>query len=259
MALSRSVRRGALVDRCGWPAQDFLVERLGLGFGLGVQLALEGGDAHLVLAQGGAPPPELGIETHERSVHGLLERIEGEEPEGRLHGGLRRAGGALLGQEPGEGSQGQLVQALALAQQPFLERGLVQGEPREEVALVEGRGLLQRLDRPRLRALLEDQRIDGDHGRVEGDGLRVDAQGVHAGQGSSDGRQRLAKAGAGLGLAHVAPEQRGELVARVGLSEGQGEIGEEGLGLPRRHDQRWARVQTGAEAAKECQFQSCHA
>jgi hypothetical protein len=66
-------------------AQDILVERLRLGFGLGVQFALQDSDAHLVLAQGGASPPELGIEAHERSVYGLLEGVEGQQPEGRLH------------------------------------------------------------------------------------------------------------------------------------------------------------------------------
>ena len=155
-------------------------------------------------------------------------------------------------------SQGQLAQALALAQQPFLERGLVQGEPGEEVALVEGRGLLQRRRRARLRALLEEHRVDGDRGRIEGHGLRVDPQGVHAGQGPADGGQRLAQARPGLGLAHVAPEQRGELVARVDLAWRQGEIGQEGLRLPRRQDQRWARVQPGAEATEEGQVQSGH-
>ena len=93
MVVSASARTH--VGRQGLPAKDLLVERLGLGFGLGVELALEGGDAHLVLAQGGAAAAELRVEAHERSVHGLLERIESQEPEGRLHGGLGGAGGAL--------------------------------------------------------------------------------------------------------------------------------------------------------------------
>ena len=76
-------------------AKDVLVERLGLGLGLGVELTLEDGNAHLVLAQRRRPATELHVETHERSVHGLLERIESQESEGRLHGGLGGAGGAL--------------------------------------------------------------------------------------------------------------------------------------------------------------------
>ncbi len=98
------------------PAQDLLIERLGLQLRLRVQFALEDRNAHLVLAQGRAPAPELNVQTHERSVHGFLQRIEDQQPQGRLHGGLGSAVGALLGQEPGEGSQGKLVQALALSQ-----------------------------------------------------------------------------------------------------------------------------------------------
>jgi hypothetical protein len=199
-----------------------------------VKLALEGGHAELVLAQGGTPATELRVQTHERAVHGFLERIQGQEPEGRLHGRLGRARRALLGQEPGEGAQGHLVQALVLAEQPLLELGLVQREAGEEVAMVEGRGLLQIGQGARLDALLEDRRIDGDNGRVEGNGVRIDAQRVGSGHGAADGRQSLAKAGAGLGLAHVAPEEGGDLVAWVGLTEGHSEIREQSLSLPRR-------------------------
>ncbi len=251
-------RRGTLVDGRGLPAQDLLVERLRLRFRLGVELALESGDADLVLVQGGAAAPELGVETHERAVHGLVERIERQDPESRLHGGLGRTDDALLGEELGKGAQGKLVQALALAQQPLLERRLVQGESGEEVALVESGGLLQRLEGASLHVLLEGQSIDGDRRRIEGDGLRVGAQNVYAGQGPANGGQRLAQARAGLGLAHVAPEQRGDLVAGVRLTERQSEVGEQGLRFPRRQHQRRARHQSGAEALQECQVQSRH-
>jgi hypothetical protein len=45
-----------------------------------------------------------------------------------------------------------------------------------------------------------------------GDDLHVGGQNVHVGQGPANGSQRLPQAGAGAGLAHVAPEQRGDLV-----------------------------------------------
>ena len=63
-----------------------MVEGLGLVLGLGVELALEGGDAELVLAQGGAAPAELRVEAHQRAVDGLLEGIEGEQLLRGAHG-----------------------------------------------------------------------------------------------------------------------------------------------------------------------------
>ena len=110
---------GTHVHRQRLTAKDVLVERLGLGFGLGVELALEDGHAHLVLAQGGATAPELHVESHERSVHGLLERIEGHEPKGRLHGGLGGVGGApQLGFATDEADPGGLAFCVAFQTVP---------------------------------------------------------------------------------------------------------------------------------------------
>ena len=119
-------------------AQDLLVEVLRLALGLDPQLAPQDGEAVLVLAQGRAPAAEIHVEAHERAVDRLLEGIESGELQGRLDSGLGATGGALVGEQSGQGLDGQLSQPLALRDEPLLERGLGHREAGEEIALVEG-------------------------------------------------------------------------------------------------------------------------
>jgi hypothetical protein len=61
------------------------------------ELTLEDAHAELVLVEGGAPSPELGVKTHERAVHRFLQRIERDQPEPGLQGGFHGPGGPLGG------------------------------------------------------------------------------------------------------------------------------------------------------------------
>ncbi len=224
-------RRGALqLDRDGGPlAQDLAVQRLGLGLGLGIELALERADAELVLAERRASAAELHVQPHQRAVHRLLERIEGEELERGLHGRLRRPRRPMPGEEPGQGLHRGLAQALALGQEPLLERRLLQRQARQEVALVQQPGLVERAGRPLGDEGLEDLRVDGHRLGVERHCVAVEPEGVGSGQGLPERGQRLAQAAAGLRRLHVAPEQGGQLVPGVGLAGGHREIGQQRL------------------------------
>ena len=135
--------------------QDLLVQRLGLGLRLDAELAAEHGDALLVLPERRAPPPEVGVEAHQRAMHRFLQRVQREQSQRRLHARLGGAGPALLGEQPRQPLQRQLAQALALAQQPLLERRLVDHEAAEQIATIERAGLFQRPGRPLGHALLE--------------------------------------------------------------------------------------------------------
>src|SRR5262249_15613075 len=75
---------------------------------------------------------------HQGAMGRLLERIEREQPQRALDRRFRRPGCALMREESGQGSDGHLVQALSLAEEPVLERSLLDGEAIQEVASIEG-------------------------------------------------------------------------------------------------------------------------
>jgi hypothetical protein len=59
--------------------EDLLVELLGRSFRFDAQLASEGADTELVLAQRGGPSATVDVDSHEHTVHRLLQRIEREK------------------------------------------------------------------------------------------------------------------------------------------------------------------------------------
>ncbi len=63
-------------QRCGPAAQHLLIELPSLCLGLHAELPLKYPDAVLVVPEGGAPSPPLGIQAHQRPVDGLLAWIE---------------------------------------------------------------------------------------------------------------------------------------------------------------------------------------
>jgi hypothetical protein len=151
---------------CGLP-QQLLVQRLRLSLGLGAQLSLQTVDAQLVLLERRRPAPLPRVELHQGAVHGLLQRIEREQPQRRPDGAFRAGGPGLVGQEPGQGLQRNLAEPLALGHQPVLEQRLGRSEAEEQVAPIERRRLLQRLGRPFRGAALEGHQVDRDALRIE--------------------------------------------------------------------------------------------
>ena len=125
-------RRAALIRHAGDlrpRLEQLAVELLGFRLGFEAKLALEDSDARLVLAEGSAAPALARIETHERSVHCLLRRVEAEQSHGGLHRLVDRTDLGLMAQELRERFHGQLSQSLPLRPEPVLERRLLDADP----------------------------------------------------------------------------------------------------------------------------------
>ena len=173
-------RRRALDVRCRmrWALpKDLLVKLLGGRFRLHAELSLQNADTDLVLPKSRRPPAQLHVETHDRAVDRLLQGIEGEEPERRLQRRFSGLSGALVSKELRQRFERQLAQALALREEPLLERRLLEGEAFEQLAAIEGGGSFEGGRRAFGDLALELHHIHVDGGRVEGDGLTVDQQG----------------------------------------------------------------------------------
>jgi hypothetical protein len=211
--------------------EDVLVELAGLGLGLDPELALEGGEALLVLAEGAPAAAEAEVEAHKGAVDGLLGGVEGEEAKAGLEGGLESAGVALEGEEAGEGLLGELAEALALGEEPLLEGGGGDAEAGEEVAAVEGGGAGESVGGVGGSLALEVVDVQLDAGGGDADGVAVDPEEVGAGGLAKPG-EGLPEAGARGAIGGVAPEEGREGIAGVALAwRGEGEVGEEGLSL----------------------------
>jgi hypothetical protein len=195
-------------------------------------------------------------------VDGLLEGVEGDQPEGRPEGAIAIFPCALLvGEELGQGLEGQLPQPLALGHEPFLEHRAAEGEAGQEVTLVEIDSLGQRVRVTGPRQSLEGHGIDIDRVRIEGNGVSGESQArrVGGGKGSAKSKQGFAQAVARSRLRAVAPEKHGQLVARVGLPGGHRQVCEQRLGLPRPEPQGMSWSEPGLEVAQEREAESHHA
>jgi hypothetical protein len=251
-ALAGRARRHGAVGTGGPRAQDLLVQLDGLRLGRCAELPLQGIHAELVLAQPGLPAPEPDIEPHDRAVDGLLQRVQREQAEPGLEGRLGRAGRLLMDEQTAQALKGQLVQALPLEGEPLLERGLGQRQVRQQVTPVEPDDLLERGG-----AAVGDQPLEARHVHVHDRRVEGHARAVHdrsPGQDLPDSREGVAQVASGLGILHVSPQQRRQLLARVGLPEGEREVGQEGLGLPGGEDERSAGVELGLKAPQQCKF-----
>ena len=250
-----SVRRAGYLDPRGTGrtrAQDLLVQLGGFRLGRRAELALERVHAELVLAERGLPAPEPGIEAHDRAVDGLLQGVEREEAEAGLDGRLGGGGLLLMGEQAPQGLDGQLVQALPLGREPFLERALGQRQPGQEVAAVEAGDLLERLG-----AAIGDQPLEARHVHLDDRGVQGHARAVEdeAGPGAwgqelADSREGVAQVAPGLGILHVSPEQGRELLARVGLAGRERQVRQEGLSLLGGEHERPARFELCLKSPK---------
>ena len=170
------------------------MQLVGLGLGRRAELALEGVHADVVLAQRGLPAAQPRVEAHERAVDRLLQRVEGEEAQAGLDGRLGRAGALLVGEQSGERLDGELVQALALGGEPFLEGPLGERQAGQQVPAIESGDLLERGGPAVGDQALELRDVDVDDRRVEGHGRAVEDQaGASAGgEGLPDAREGVA-------------------------------------------------------------------
>src|SRR5262249_41592633 len=122
-------------------------------------------DAGLILAERGAPPSGLDIESHQRAVYRLLERIDLEESQGGLHGGIDRSGGPLMREQRRQRPERHLAQPLAVAEEPVVERLLLHRETLEEITLIQSGRFAERRRRSLGRPSLELAHVDRDRAR----------------------------------------------------------------------------------------------
>ena len=185
----------------------------------------------------------------------LLQGVEREQPQGRPHRLISPAALAVMGEQPGERLERQLAQPLALGEEPLLERWRGPAESLEQVAPIERHGALERLRRALGHRPLERGHIDVGRGRIQDDGVIPgdQARGRHLGQGSPEGTEGLPETRPRRRLRGVGPEQGGELAAGMGL---EGEIGQEGLGLPGGEDDRSAGFELCLKSPQKREFQA---
>jgi hypothetical protein len=213
---ARRLRRGRARRGRRLVLQDLLVEALGLRIRIDAELALEDGDARLILAQRGAPSSLAGVHADEGAVDVFLEGIEREQS----YGGLRRFGERVLlrlhREQPGQRLHGPIAQAGPFRLQPRLERLLVHVQAFEQVAAVERDGLVERRRRALAHALLEAHHVDLRHPCVERDGLALGLQARRtAGQHAAQREERLAETVPRLLGGGITPEERDQLLARM--------------------------------------------
>jgi hypothetical protein len=134
----------------------------------------------------------------------------------------------------------------------------LQREPLEEVALIEGYRLLEGFPGAPGYTLFEGPHIRGHEGRLERDGLAHQPEWLGISQDPPERVQGLAETGPGLRFLHIPPQERSELVARMSLTEWEGQVGKQRLGLLDRDDERLVGIEPGAKATEKGQAQSCH-
>jgi hypothetical protein len=100
----RSARRSDIRARGRHPlcSDDLLVEPSRLHLGLDAELSLQGIDAQPVLSEGISAPSLTVEESHQRTMGGLVRRVERKDPHGGLNGRLDDAGSVLLFEQPAQ-------------------------------------------------------------------------------------------------------------------------------------------------------------
>src|SRR5215471_19148446 len=99
----------------------------------------------MVLPERSAPPTEVDVELHEDPMDRLVQWIESQQLERRFDCRFPAPHLPLVRQKLFEPSERKLAKPLAAAQQPLLERRLVERDPRKQIAAVQRRRLFQRL------------------------------------------------------------------------------------------------------------------
>src|SRR5437588_12563470 len=124
----------------------------------------------------------------------------------------------------------ELPQPLALGEQPLFERWFTDGEPFEKLAAIQGGGGFERSgcglgDAP---FELDDVTINRSGGERKLSPRPVDRV---IPEGFAEDAERVAQAVARLRLVAIAPEERGQLVARLTLTGSDREVGDQRLGF----------------------------
>ena len=167
---------------------------------------------------------------------------------------------ALVSQEPREPLERRFSEPLPLEHEPLLEEGFLDGEPLEEIALIEGHGLGECGRGAVGQAVLETADIHIDGRGVEGNRAPVEIEpgGGLVGQDSADDEESLTQALPRQRLGPIPPEESGQLIPGMRPAERHGKVREHGLSLAGRQRERRSRIQPGAEASEESEADERH-
>jgi hypothetical protein len=214
----------------------------------------------LILAQRGRTSAEVRVASHQGAVHRFLQRIERQQPDRARHGRLDGARPPVVSEQPRQGLHGQLAQPLALPEQPFLERRLVERESAQEVTAVERHGPLQRRQRPLAHRLLEHRGVHGHRGGRQRQGVGLLSQDValDVAERLANREQRLPQAGPGRVLTDAAPQQGGERVAGMCPPGRQRQIGQHRLRLAGGQGEGRTAFEPGLKSAEEREAELRH-
>src|SRR5262249_40261473 len=141
----------------------------------------------------------------------------------------------IMRNEPLQHPHRNAAQTAAFGAKPFLERFFLEGEAVEQIATIKGSRLFEFIWCGTVSQSDEPRDIDLDTVEIEHDALAVALETI-TGSGwnrLADDRQRLPQVGAGLHLTIVAPQQGGELLARLRPPRLQRKIGEQSTCLAR--------------------------
>jgi hypothetical protein len=153
-------------------------------------------------------------------VSRLLERIEGEDAQGRLDGSLRQAGRDLASEQRSQDAQPQLVHPLALGREPALERRVLHHQTGQELSPVERRSPFERGERVLPGRALELEHVHGKTAWVQRHPLMIgdEAPLARRPEGAAQLEKGLAQAIARLLVRPVSPEEPGQPGPQLGLA-----------------------------------------
>src|SRR5262249_8929657 len=103
---------------------------------LDAKLTLEDVDAELILAQRGSPPTLAYVETHERAMRNLLQRVQARQSECGMNGRLDGTELHAARKQPREHPEREFVEPIALGTQPLLELCRARADAFQQVSLV---------------------------------------------------------------------------------------------------------------------------
>ena len=148
---------------------------------------------------------------------------------------------------------------LALGAKPLLEGSLGHVQTLEQRTPIQGGRLLQGGRGALAQEPLEGHDVDIDRGGIEAHRLTFDheARTPRAPEDLAQSRHGLPETLPRLPIGDAAPQERGQRVPAPEAAGGQGQIGEQGLGLPAGHREP-ARVPLELEATEELETQGSH-
>ena len=221
------------------PLQQAAVKRPGGGVGFDPQFTLQRGGAGVEDVQGSGAVSLEGVEAHQTAV-GALAQVVVVQPALSITDGVI-IGAALLQQlgEHLQSAEKELAQPLPMGGYPFF---VTAGE---QIAPVKGGSPAQfrlgLLGMPVLQAgfgggdgCFEGQGIAGEGGLrqpLHQAGIRPE-EGMGPGEHAAQAVEQVAQIGARLGIGGIGPEEKGQMLARLGGAGMQQQVGEQGLQPP---------------------------